>query len=504
MQRTLGRKILRNKKGSAVVICVVLFTSFVFFSGIIIEASAKHAAEVTVETALENAGRSALSCFDKELYDRYGVFALEMSEDELKSMIHESLGASLKDVSMLSADIESIEVDMGAYTLMDTEALKIQITEMMRKTALRETFAAGIEAFENVSESIRKKEDASSQIVKLEKERDEARQSQEESLTEKEDGKGSDNSSAEHECVDFGEIYRVHNMLKNLQKDAEESLNEMNTDIVLRNRNISDNLPSVQAGLKTGSALSDVSDMVSDFLSADIFYVSDSLLIDLYITEMFDDHGSTKGIPDDDSLFSGEMEYIIYGDLSDGENYTRSQRSVFLIRSALNLAYLYSDPEKTALMMETAEALTPGPFALLTQLLISSAWSAAEAANDVANLNHGSGVPVIKNDDTWMTDLDNILSTGSYGGYIEIPVESDMRYREYLKLILMTQPAEKKLYRIMDLYQINMKGSVRKEFTVSDHITGFSLDYMLTKKSRSLSVRDQVIKGHMEHAYILE
>ena len=90
--------------------------------------------------------------------------------------------------------------------------------------------------------------------------------------------------------------------------------------------------------------------------------------------------------PRADSFFRNETEYILYGSDSDQENYKKAKRAIRTVRTALNMSYIYSNPEMVRETLALAESLTPGPFVPLTQLLIIAAWSSLESYNDMKNL----------------------------------------------------------------------------------------------------------------------
>ena len=94
------------------------------------------------------------------------------------------------------------------------------------------------------------------------------------------------------------------------------------------------------------------------------------------------------------------------------------------------------------------------------------------------------------------------LLEDSGGGYIKISGDSIMTYENYLKLLLMTEKEDVKLLRIMDLIQINMKGSVREEFMIGDHFTGAVISADIKKKSVSPYVRGRTISVSQAHSYI--
>lgn len=86
------------------------------------------------------------------------------------------------------------------------------------------------------------------------------------------------------------------------------------------------------------------------------------------------------------------------------------RRLLKLLRNGLNLAYLYSCPEKREAALAAAQVLTPGPAAALTQALILESWALLEAENDLRILEAGEGVAIIKRDENWAVSLENVLA----------------------------------------------------------------------------------------------
>ena len=286
-----------------------------------------------------------------------------------------------------------------------------------------------------------------------------------------------------------------------LRKKEDEAKNDQTSlpgsDNVLRNRRIKDSLPSVThkadgKGAFDGSGV--FSFMVSD---GGMSFIYENYMISQYAVDYFQNHISEKKT----GFFQNETEYILYGNMSDKANYRRAYAAIFSIREVMNAAYVFTDAGKKSEALAAAEVLTPGPWAKLTQYIMLAAWSAVETLNDMKNLEAGNGVPIVKNDDTWSVTLSSLLEDSS-SGYIKISGDSIMTYENYLKLLLMTEKEDIKLLRIMDLIQINMKGSVREEFLIGDHFIGAVISADINKKSVSPYVRGRTISVSQAHSYI--
>lgn len=211
-----------------------------------------------------------------------------------------------------------------------------------------------------------------------------------------------------------------------------------------------------------------------------------------YIFKAFKDHVDNRDLGK--TYFDNEIEYIISGKLNDEKSRKAVYDKLIIERNGMNLIYLYSCAEKRQAALEVAEILTPGPEALLTQALILETWAFLEARNDMALLYDGKCVPVFKRDENWALGLEAAvdsefgeknegeLDTRESKGYVEPRSIEGQDYGDYLKTLLMAVPENKRLLRIMDLIQINMKYAYCDYFLMDDYYYG--LRYEMTVNGR--------------------
>lgn len=212
----------------------------------------------------------------------------------------------------------------------------------------------------------------------------------------------------------------------------------------------------------------------------------DDFLINNYIMTQFKNR--FKSCSEEDGTFTGrvlwqEVEYILFGEFSDSENQSRTIRAFVKLRTALNMAHIYGDPEKREATFLLAETLTPGPPAAATQALIVAAWALSEAENDRKLMEAGKMVALIKTKLTWATTLTQGWEGSSGSGYITPPSADGLTYEDYLYLFLFATDREARLYRTMDLIQLNLRKSYYREFLLRNHYTGF--DFRFTMKGRT-------------------
>ena len=106
-----------------------------------------------------------------------------------------------------------------------------------------------------------------------------------------------------------------------------------------------------------------------------------------------------------------QLEYVVKGSPDDETNYNACRRRLFLARNALNLLSLYRDPAKVEIVIAVAEAITPGPLGIITQVIVAEAWAALETEADLDELYSDGRVPVLKTPEQWKTGLGAVLDS---------------------------------------------------------------------------------------------
>ena len=193
-------------------------------------------------------------------------------------------------------------------------------------------------------------------------------------------------------------------------------------------------------------------------------------LINEYIKAYFnhDKEGKSGEYP---TFFRNEIEYILYGDFADQENKKRFLNDFTGLRAALNLIHILKDPEKMEELSTLANLTAPGPGAPAAQGVLASAWALSEAWNDRKLLDAGEKIPLLKGKEHWALSIDNLHRME--GGIIFPAIRDGKDYAEYMELFLAFSSQEKKLFRIMDLIQINMKLQTDRHFSLAGRYKGF-------------------------------
>ena len=218
-------------------------------------------------------------------------------------------------------------------------------------------------------------------------------------------------------------------------------------------------------------------------------------------------------VPDDKPhFFNNEMEYVIRGSTDDDTNYEACRKRLLLMRNALDLVSLYRDQAKVELIVSVAELITPGPLGAATQLLLAEAWAALEAEADLDTLYENGREPVLKTPEQWHTDLsavldskrvrkgldeesrklldekrDEIDSLSSGENAAEVFTEG-LSYDDHLLIMIMCLSSSKRLLRIMDIVQIDMKYRYYRDFNLMEYYTG--VRFAITANGRDYVFED--------------
>lgn len=214
----------------------------------------------------------------------------------------------------------------------------------------------------------------------------------------------------------------------------------------------------------------------------------------LFINKKFGNH-ITKG-DSKDGYFCNEWEYILNGKLDDKSNFNATKNKIFLIRNALNLAYLYKDPEKHAIIVAIAEMLAPGVAGVLTEAIIAEAWAAIESEKDIETLLDNGRVPFMKTAATWKTSISAVLGGSEISSQLtkegrELLNENrgdienmsgassgngskaeGQSYDDYVLAMIMLLNDNVRILRIMDLVQINFKYWYYRDFNMMEYFMG--------------------------------
>lgn len=435
----------------------------ILVTGVLVEASSGKAARSYAKGVTDLAAHSILTEYQRTLKNEYGLFAFygdkALLENKMKWYINASADKSEdhKSMDVLRLKSQSIQVDPSGYSLTDMNVLEDEINQYMKyhltEKVLQEI--ANNNESDNATYDLSKSllENKKKSIESLEKDlQEEERQNSEEDTDSEEKKRLKEGRKKLKKIKSFGE-----SELKKSEEDHKKS------NIVLRNKAVLNTLPSV------------IMEEQRSFLPGGL----KTIAVNEYILDTFQNH--LHHSEERNRFFQNEVEYILGGEASDEKNYRKVKKELLAMRTALNIAYLYSDMIKREEALTLATSLTPGPWVPITQFIIITAWGSAEAAHDLKLLEEGNKVPLMKDDGSFALSLEGLLEEKS-----EVVTQAGNKgldYEGYLRLLLVLKNREEKLLRIMDLIQINLKGECDGGFLLQDYCVGFSYQMQMEKQS---------------------
>ena len=406
-------KIRNSKSGAVAVFLVIILSAFIAVAALLFLGAKSAAGRSVADAALQSAGRSILSEYDKRLLKDYGILAFRGDEARMEADIKFYADASLSPrdpfyallrssgtpVRTIDSQVENVVVNLKEYSLLDLDNFEDQI-----RTA---------------------------------------------SLTGR---------------TMTGGVGRVD--------PDDESSGEKESERVLRRSSVIDTLPSKGYSGPFFPSFSGIPDLVSGgepFQSG-----TTSFLVNEYAMNMFGNH--LKPASQDEHFFRNEVEYLIAGSLNDKSNYTSIKARLAVLFTGLNELAIHKDREKMdiCMMIATPIAVASGvPPEVMREAVIAT-WVSGETVNDIRLLEAGKKVSLFKTSSHWATqDIVGIWNGWTGNELVEPEDKSGLRYEDYLRILLFMLDRETKLLRIMDLMQINLKGTYAEDFLMREYYTGY-------------------------------
>lgn len=485
----------RYLKGEVTVYLSLVFILLISFAGAMLESASLQNVKNYRRADMTRAVESLFAEYQKELWEDYGIFALEgsyetgsYSEDLLKERLaYYGAGGMEQDITRIQ-----LLTDQGASAFYEQVTAymenKYGLDKVKKLVGQTDTWKAGEEAGQNY-------------------ERDGAKTEQElqELLSEKE------------------ELPEEENPLSHVAKLKSMPLVDL---IMPKGRTMSEKsitLSEMVSHRKRNQGYGDFSDVAAQGSTVS------KLLFGEYVLEHFQmasDHGqSGNGNSNNEDLANGklsdgssevagagaldyELEYILEGYASDRENLEAVASKLLMVRFVPDYAYIQTDAEKKA--EAEAVALTLCTVIGLPELAegaaqgILLAWAYGEAIMDLRTLIRGGKVPLVKSAEDWKLSLSGLMQLGSAkeagtnvaagGSIAELPdgnsgiasgnagisggnvsaagdgIDTDggLSYREYLRMLLFLKSQEEVGMRTLDMIEQNLKIRYGQTFFQAD------------------------------------
>jgi hypothetical protein len=412
-----------SKRGATSVFLTMILASVLLLTGMFIHFAAQAAGKSCADAVFELAGRSVLSEYDLELQRRYGIFAVQTDEKQAEEKIKYYADYSFhdnewKEILRLKRHTDALKLKLEAVSV------------SLKGYSITDAGLFEAQILEHMKYDILK------------------------------NGFSSDTAYSSISAPSTAGISTW------AQASAQE--------VVLRNGPVIAGLPS--NGYKS-NWVSDLKRIVESGLPSLDEIAGNSkntYLVNEYIIRHFLNHRRGKEIRD--TFFRNEAEYVLKGGFSDTANYSAVRTDLFIMRNVLNLAHIFSDPEKQKDVEAVAAVLSVVHGETIGAAVVAEAWAAAESENDLRLLEAGEKVAFVKAADNWAVPLSETLEYLWKDDPISPDRTTGYDYEEYLRVLLYLENREQKLLRCMDLIQLNMKGSANRDFDLKEHYGGFQFE----------------------------
>lgn len=455
------------KKAEITAFLSLLFVLLVSFVLGILEISVIHTSKNMSRLSADRAVFSVFGEYQEKLLEDYHIFAIEGSygtgdytEDRMIGRMHyygtESMEHEITGIQFL--------------TDMKGQAFREQVLEYMESRygiSLVQKYTGLTSKWEEENIRGNNMEEKESTILdEYEKLKESAPDSSEEGSSETETG-------AEEEQPEGSPFTCLEQIEKNgllsvvMPENMELSGMEIDPDQQASNRSLNTGRGSFPVRQSTGG-------------------IEERLLFNEYVIKNFNNAVTEKKVQEEsdaeetaeendmsDRSLAYETEYIIAGKSSDKENLEAVLFRMFLIRMALNYAYLLTDTQKQS----EAEALAitisvllliPQASEIIKQLIIL-AWAAGESVVDLRTLLSGKKAALVKNSENWQLPLSSLLTLGAGSeNAAGEETEDGITYEEYLRAFLFLENYEEVTMRTLDRVEENMRTEHGLEFFKAD------------------------------------
>ena len=389
-------------KGEITVFLSLVFLLLLTLVGALLESASIQLAKNERRADAGRAVESAFAEYQKDLLERYGIFAIEGSY-ESGTMSEENI---LNRLSFYGA--ENIETEIAAIRYLTDQNGK----EFLRQAVEYEKMKTGAAAIENLTGKVSEWKEQELKANEYGKENIETSKELDQMLeSEKEELPAENNPLAD--IVDI---------------QAQALLNLVSPEgFTLSSKAVKSEETVSNRKLRQGYGTMKEKDNGA----------GDTIFFNLYLIDKFGNAANKKK----NTVLDYEMEYLLGGKASDKDNLEYVIGRIRILRFAVNYGYLLTDKDMqmevdTLATTLSAVFLSPeiGPVIKHALLL---AWAYGESLTDVKTLLAGKKVPAVKSKESWNLTLDGLLELAKNRSIPEgKETEEGNSYEQYLQMML--------------------------------------------------------------------
>lgn len=406
------------QKGSVTIFLALMMMTFLILCLVLLEGTRVYFLRTNAVQAMELAEFSVLSEYQQELFKHYGLFFLDLDYEQgsehigiLETRLSEYLNKNMEEIQTENLKVKNIcratDAEGSHFFKQAAEVIKVQ---------------SGYKIFEEIFENA---ENIELEEVDLEEILEKQENAAEEAL---DSWKEDENFSISLPDISFPSM----KALREAVFGEETGLSEKSVNLSER---ISERNLSVGSG-KEGS---------HSFAEMELFHS--------YLFKYFGYYGDEN--PDVwDSSLEYQLEYILAGEKSDLDNLENMMWRIFLLRAGGNYLFYHQDPYEFRKAQTEATALVgflgnPILIEAVTEILLVSR-AIEDGIVQTRRIFAGEKVPLYEN--------------GTFSGIL-------LGYEEYLYLFLKTEKRKNKIFRCMDLVELEVRKKSGYERFYLDHCT---------------------------------
>lgn len=481
-------------RGSITVFLSLTSILFLALICMVVESARVQGARAQTANIIGMGNFSVLGEFEKELLERYEIFALDGAygsgsfqvskvENRLEEFLSYNTSPKKDFLSGLCFDpwnLELLETEVNQYALLTDqkgEPFYQQAVSYMKENL--EYFA-----LDQLMEYVTKAEDMKdyqkqykisqqendSRLEKLEVQKQEKI---EEILSEqKEEENGADtgaitNASSGEGNSQLDELMEAES-LKNPLDEIKKLKKKSILDIVTWEKEVSNKKLSLK-GLPSKSSLKNG--------SINLEKKNSGIMANVLFREYLMIHFPSYVDAEQGNGLDYQMEYLLGGKKSDKENLKYVVNRLLLLREGMNYLYCLGSAQISSQANSLAASLTgflgiPALTAATGQAIML-AWAYGESLLDIRILLDGGKVPLIKDAESWSLSLENLCRITELLQKGADDLGEGMDYEEYLRILLHMSTLNNQKMRALDLIQGEMQNSSGMEqFQVQNCIVG--------------------------------
>ena len=410
-------------KGEITVFLSLVFLLLLTLVGVLLESASIQLAKNERRADAGRAVESAFAEYQKDLLERYGIFAIEGSY-ESGTMSEENI---LNRLSFYGA--ENIETEIAAIRYLTDQNGK----EFLRQAVEYEKMKTGAAAIENLTGKVSEWKEQELKANEYGKENIETSKELDQMLeSEKEELPAENNPLAD--IVDI---------------QAQALLNLVSPEgFTLSSKAVKSEETVSNRKLRQGYGTMKEKDNGA----------GDTIFFNLYLIDKFGNAANKKK----NTVLDYEMEYLLGGKASDKDNLEYVIGRIRILRFAVNYGYLLTDKDMqmevdTLATTLSAVFLSPEIRPVIKHALLL-AWAYGESLTDVKTLLAGKKVPAVKSKESWNLTLDGLLELAKNRSIPEgKETEEGNSYEQYLQMMLVLKSKEELSMRALDLVEINLR-----------------------------------------------